>query len=305
MSLAKYSRHTWFLLVVCLSLLLFWGPLSRLAGFVQKQEQYSHIALIPFVTAYLLYQGRKKVFAEVEYRPRSGVAPLFAAIAIYAVHFFFSNSLSENDSLSFLMAALILVWLAGYLSCYGPRSFRAGLFPLLFLFFVVPIPDFLLSATIRFLQLGSTEVTALAFRLVDVPVLREGTVFFLPSLTIEVAKECSGIRTSLALLITVLLAGHLFLRSGWAKLTLVLLAVPLAIFKNGLRIVTLTLLSIYVDAGFLSGDLHRKGGIVFFAITLLVTGIFLKILQKLESRPGRAAAEFMQVGRGAQGKGMR
>jgi len=304
MNLAKYSRHQWFLLVVFLSLLLFWSPLRRLADFTMAHEQYSHIVLIPFVTAYLLYQGRKKVFAEVEYHPRSGVALLIAAIAIYALHRFLGHSLSKNDSLSLLMAALVLVWLGGFVCCYGRRSFRAGLFPLLFLFFVVPIPDSLLSATIRFLQLGSTEVTALAFQLLGVPVLRENTVFVLPGVTIEVAKECSGIRTSLALLITVLLAGHLFLRSGWSKLSLVLLAVPLAIFKNGLRIVTLTLLSVYVDAGFLKGDLHRKGGVVFFAITLLVTAVFLKILQKLESRPGRAAAaEPVQLERDTQGEG--
>jgi exosortase len=304
MSLLRFSRHHWFVLIVLLSLLMFWSPLRRLAGFAMAHEQYSHIALIPFASAFLLFRERKKVFAEVAYQLRSGIVLLVSAVAVFSSLWLFGSSLSKNDALSLMMVALVLIWLGSFAGCYGPRAFRAGLFPLFFLFFTVPIPDFPLSATIRFLQLGSAEMAALFFRLSGVPVLRQDTVFFLPTLTIDIAPQCSGIRTSLALLITVLLAGHLFLRSGWSKLSLVLLAVPLAIFKNGLRIVTLTLLSVYVDAGFLKGDLHRRGGVVFFAITLSVTGVFLKILQKLESRPGRAAAaEPVQLERDTQGEG--
>ena len=91
---------------------------------------------------------------------------------------------------------------------------------------------------------------------------------------------------AIALLITTLLAGHLFLRSGWGKAALMLAALPLLVVKNGIRIVTLSLLSIYVDPSFLTGRLHQEGGIVFFLLALVILSPVLLWLQKSE-RIGR------------------
>ena len=129
---------------------------------------------------------------------------------------------------------------------------------------------------------GSAEVSYAVFELLGGPVYRTGFIFALPGLTIEVAKECSGIRSSLALLITSLLAGHLFLRSAWTKAVLTLATLPLLIVKNGIRIVTLSLLSIYVDPSFLTGSLHRDGGIVFFFLALVLLTPVLWLLQTSE-----------------------
>src|SRR5207245_1945207 len=145
-----------------------------------------------------------------------------------------------------------------------------------------PIPDFLLNRVIFWLQTGSAEVSYAVFELLGVPIFRTGFVFALPGVTIEVAKECSGIRSSLALLITSLLAGHLFLRSAWRKAALTLATLPLLIVKNGIRIVTLTLLSIYVDPSFLTGRLHHEGGIVFFILALVILAPVLRLLQMSE-----------------------
>ena len=100
------------------------------------------------------------------------------------------------------------------------------------------------------------------------PVLRTGLVFALPGLTIEIAEECSGIRSSMALVITSLFAGHLLLRSVWRQAALTVATLPLLLVKNGIRIVTLSLLAIYVDPGFLTGRLHHQGGIVFLVLAL-------------------------------------
>jgi exosortase/archaeosortase family protein len=94
-------------------------------------------------------------------------------------------------------------------------------------------------------------------------VLKQGFILRLPTLDIEVAKQCSGIRSSLALLITVLIVGNFVLRSAWRKALLVLSILPILIFKNGVRIVAVSLLSIYVNRRFLHEWLHTSGGIVF------------------------------------------
>jgi exosortase len=127
------------------------------------------------------------------------------------------------------------------------------------------------------------------FRIVDVPVLQEGFVFSLPNLKIEVARECSGIRSSLALLITTLLVGEFVLCSFWRKSLLVFSAVPILIFKNGLRIATIALLSVYVDPRFIHGWLHTAGGVVFYALGLLSLFPILLLLKRGEAKSSSAS----------------
>ena len=123
----------------------------------------------------------------------------------------------------------------------------------------------------------------LFFRMAGVPYLRQGFVFELPGVAIRVAEECSGIRSSLALLITTVLASHFFLRTNWKRMLLCVVVVPIVIFKNGLRIATLSILAIYVNPGFLYGRLHHQGGFVFFIIALLPMALVLRLLQKGEN----------------------
>jgi len=165
---------------------------------------------------------------------------------------------------------------------YGASAFKAGLFPLLFLLLMVPLPTFLLDRFIAWLQVGSADVAEWIFHLSGTPVLRQGLIFALPQVTIEVAKECSGIRSTQALLITCLLAGYLFMRTNWRRAVLLVAAVPVLIVKNGVRIATLTLLAVHVDPSFLTGHLHHDGGFVFFALAMLILLPLFRWLQNAD-----------------------
>ncbi len=149
---------------------------------------------------------------------------------------------------------------------------------------MIPPPGFLLIRIVQWLQEGSTEVSFLIFRALGIPVFRHGFVLAVPGVAIEVAQECSSIRSSIALFITCLLAGHLFLQKPWKTAVLVVLSLPLSVIKNGIRISTLTLLSLYVNPGFLHGRLHRDGGFVFFLIALALLYPVFRILEKKERR---------------------
>jgi len=181
-----------------------------------------------------------------------------------------SSHLSGNEALSLSALSLVVIWTGGFLLCYGRRALRAGASQLLFLLLMVPFPDPFLDWIIQLLQQGSTEVAYSLFRALGVPVLRQGFLLSVPGITIEVAKECSSIRSSMALLIICLLAAHLYLRTWWKGLLFVLLALPLSVIKNGIRITTLTLLSVYVNPDFLRGNLHHQGGFLFFFLALLM-----------------------------------
>ncbi len=104
------------------------------------------------------------------------------------------------------------------------------------------------------------------------------------------ARECSGIRSSLALLILAILVAYFYLDTFWKQAVLVVAGLFVMILKNGVRIVTLTLLASYVDPNFLYGRLHRQGGVVFFLLGLLLLAPLVWLLHRGERKvPPQAA----------------
>jgi exosortase/archaeosortase family protein len=85
------------------------------------------------------------------------------------------------------------------------------------------------------------------------------------------------------LIVTSMVLAHLFLRSFWRKAVVALAAIPLSIAKNGVRIFVISMLGTRVDPGFLHGNLHRHGGIVFFLLALFVVLLLLWLLSRGES----------------------
>jgi exosortase len=262
--------------------IVFWKTLAALTAYSLHQESASQIILMPVVIVYLVLKERQRIFSSI--RPSVGVGYLIilAGGALYWAAIQLRSVWKGNELLSLATLAFTLVLAGGFVCCYGLATARAAAFPLFLLALMVPLPEGVLAWIIHLLQQGSTEVAYLLFRVVDVPVLRQGFVLSVPGVSIEVASECSGIRSSIALVITCLLAAYFSLRTPWKIAVFVLLVFPLSVIKNGIRIVTLTLLSIYVDPGFLHGNLHREGGFVFFLLALLMLYPVLLILQKSE-----------------------
>ncbi len=264
-------RHAMFVVYVVVSSLAFYKTLSAVIRYsLASSDSSSHIVLIPIISFFLLYLGRQRIFSIT----RTSIVP-GASLALLGLVFYWLVNRSSfpqtgNWQLSLETLCVVLVWIAGFLLCYGFAALRAAAFPLLFLLLMVPLPDVILDRAIYALQSGSTEISYLIFQLVGTPVSRHGFLLSVPGVTIEVAKECSSIRSSIALFITCLLAAHLYLRTTWKKFVFVLLGLLLSVVKNGIRITTLTLLSVYVDPGFLYGRLHRQGGFVFFLIALFI-----------------------------------
>jgi exosortase len=288
-------RYVLFTVICVLAVLLFEVPLSTLCRLSQQQEMYSHTLVIGPISVGLVYLNRKRIFRDVRYCFGLGVVLLIAGIMLYRLSHRLSVNLDQNDYLSLAIFSFVVVLIGAFVLCYGTKAFRAAAFPLLLLLLMVPIPGFLLEGIILELQKGSAEVTDALFKLSGVPVLRQGFTFVLPRVTIDIANECSGIRSSLALFITSMLAGYLFLRSAGRRVFLSAFVISVAIIKNGVRIVTLSLLGAYVDRSFLTGSLHhRYGGVVFSLLALAVLVPVLWLLQKQErsAQSCRLRAEY-------------
>ena len=276
-------RNLIFFFFFFLAFLMAYAPIKALYDSSSQGEYYSHIVLIPLVSIYLVFQKRKLVFGEPRDDRIAGISLSLAGVLLYLVGRGVGAGINLNDITAIIALAAVVFLNGGFILSYGLYAYKAALFPLLFLVFVIPIPSALMDGFIHFLQAGSTEFTNLLFMATGVPFLREGFVFHLPGMSVEVAKQCSGIRSSLALLITTLLAGHMFLNTWWKKATLAVLIIPITMFKNGIRILVLTLMGTYWDPRWLTeSSLHRDGGILFFILALVLMAPILYWLRKGE-----------------------
>ena len=280
-------NNIFFLFFNIVAIAAFFSPMRALFSLSMRSNLYSHIFLIPLVSGYLIYSDRREIFSSSRPSYSPGIATIAAAIILYLGVTTQGGVLNHNDYLTLMTLSAVLFWVGGFILFYGTGAFRTARFPLTFLVLMVPIPSAIVERVITFLQHASAEISYLIFKLTGVPILREGLVFHLPGVSVEVAEECSGIRSSIAILITTILAGYLFLRSGSRRLLLVLAIVPVTIFKNGVRIVTLTLLAVYVDKSFLTNSLiHKRGGVVFFIMALAILAPLLWGLRRSEKKRG-------------------
>jgi len=267
---------------VAVNSLLFARPLVALVRLSLANDDASYLILIPFLTAGLVFIERRTIFNNLSFSAGGGIFLFLSVIIVLSVRLA-GDKVAPDLRLTGNVLAVLLLWIAGFAFSFGKAAVKSAYFPLLFLFLTVPLPNFLLERVISLLQAGSAEITEVLFNLTGVPVLREGLVFHLARVNIEVARECSGIRSTIALFILALPVVHYGLHSLWRKLFFLACAFSMMILKNGIRIATLTLLAMYVDPDFLTGRLHHQGGIVFFLLGLLLLLPVLLLLQRGES----------------------
>jgi exosortase len=284
------SRRAWILfaswLLLCAA--LFVGPLTHLVRFAAHNDDASHILLVPLIAAWLLFSARRNLVAANTFD--FSRAAWFAAMAVIALLFAWTTSASPaGNALTVYIVAFLLLVVTGFILIFGSGTARQSSFALGFLVFAVPLPQSLLDRVIFALQSGSAVVAGAIFDLCGVPALRDGFVFRMPRISIEVAAECSGIRSSVALLILAVLIAHFSFRPFWKRAVFVAAGLLMMVVKNGVRIATLTILANYVDPEFLYGRLHRQGGVVFFLLGCLLLLPVYWLLRRNESRNPQTA----------------
>ncbi len=278
---------------VGIGLFFFWDHIETLASLSMLRghagELYSHFLLIPVISAYLFWIRRREIFRDSGTCFGIGLAVVAGGALIYLIGLKYRTALNDNDYLSVVMFATVVWFIGGFVMFYGLDAFRKAVFPLLFLLFMVPIPMFILDPYVAALQKASAEVSYAIFKLIGIPIFREGYTFELSGITVHVARECSGIRSSIALFITAVLAGYMFLETGWRRIVLVISSFPIAVIKNAFRIVTISLLASYVDKAFITNHwLHRSGGLPFFVLGMVL--FFLPLLLWLRVSEKKSAS---------------
>jgi exosortase C (VPDSG-CTERM-specific) len=272
-----------FLIFGVFLVVVFGKPLFSLAVYVAGEELHSHILLIPFVSAYLIYIRRHALPRDYSFSVRWALVPLIAGAISLAAAWnpgAFGRPLSQNDYLALMALSFVCFVAAGGFFFLGRKWMAAAAFPFAFLIFMVPMPDRVADFLETASKLASADAASMFFNISGTPVLRDGPFFQLPNITIEVAQECSGIRSSLVLFITSLLAANLFLKTPWRRIVLVAAVIPLGIFRNGLRIVFIGLLCVHFGPEMINSIFHKRGGPPFFVLSLIPLFLLLWWLRR-------------------------
>src|SRR3977135_3850115 len=235
-----------------------YGPLlSQMVMQWWKDPDYSHGFVVPLFVGFVLYQRRHKL-RQVPLEPSNlGFPVMLAAIVLLLAGTLGAELFVSRSSLLFLFGGMILFF-AGW------KMLRAMAFPLAFLVLMIPLPALIYNQVTFPLQLLASRLASNSLELFGVPVLREGNVLVLPNYSLEVVEACSGIRSLMSLIALAVAYGYFVEKRLWARITLVVLMLPIAVASNALRVVGAGVVTYFWGPQYAEGFFHFFQGWLIF-----------------------------------------
>jgi len=188
----------------------------------------------------------------------------------------------------FTMRVSMLIGAAGViLWFFGVRQLLAWWLPFVLLGLAIPLPELVIVKLTAPLQLVASRIGASLIEWRNIPVLLNGNVIRIPGHDLFVAEACSGLRSLTALVNLGVLLGAMLLAKPWSRVTLLVLAVPMAILINGFRIFLTAFLVYFVSPEAGSGFMHTTEGWLMFVIAFASLGAVASLLLFIEGRLAR------------------
>jgi exosortase len=246
-----------------LSIWLYWPTLVHLVRQWWNDPNFSHGFFVPLFSAFVIWQERDRLARILPHPSWSGLVALLAGLGVLIVGRLGAELFLDRSSMLLVLAGVVILFL-------GWNLFRAVLFPWAFLLLMIPIPAILFNQITFPLQLLASKVAAAVLPVLGVPILREGNVINLPSMALEVAEACSGIRSLMSLVTLSIIYGYLMEKRVWVRWLLALAAVPITVAANDVRILGTGLLVQYWDPEMAEGYFHASWGWIIFVVSLIM-----------------------------------
>jgi exosortase len=260
--------------------------IARLVTQWISRDAYSHGFLIAPISGYLVWRKRANVVAGG--RPSwLGAAVVGAGLGSLLLGRFVGVVGIQELSLVVTLLGLVL-WLL------GPRALRAFAFPILYLLIAMPVWDLVTERLYYPSQLFSAKAAAWLLGLVSIPVARQATYLYLPTITLEVADACSGINYLIAVIAVGVPLAYLYFEHPLKRVALVVVAVATAVVANPVRV---ALIAILLHTGLTEqthGPWHALQGLFVSAVGFVALFVAAWGIGKLPPhspapRPGAAA----------------
>lgn len=286
-ALAESPRSAvWWLQASILGILivvLYYGIVIRLAGQWTSDPNYSHGFIVPLFCAWVLWKDRERI-AKIPAKPNwFGLVIILGGLGLLVLGVLGAENFLSRTSLLFVAAGIAVQF-------RGWRFFRAILFPWAVLFLAIPIPVLIFNKIAFPLQFFASKLASGLLALFGVPVLREGNVIYLPSLTLDVVEACSGLRSLVSLITLAVFYGYLFERRNLLRVLVILSAIPIAVIANGFRIMGSGMLGEYWNPDKAEGFFHLFSGWLIFVVSLCLLFLFHSLLQWISRRMARRPA---------------
>ena len=252
---------------------LTWPVMRWLWSEWMSNDYYSHGLLIAPVALFLAIQRFRNDKALV-YTPGNGslfgLGLLAAALGLYL---YFLQDLAYYLAAFAMIGMLVgLVWVVG-----GSFVLRKLAFPLAYLTLMVPLP-FIDRYTLPLaLFTGVCSGGLVQFLGLDITII--GNAVTLPNANLEIGAQCSGVNSLIALTSLMVLVAYLLEGPLWSRIALVILAVPLALMGNILRVATLLYVARTWGAEAAFHYYHDYSGIFFFVGVLLLMYPLTRLLR--------------------------
>ena len=255
--------------VTALLAALYYQIVYRLGMQWYADPDYSHGFLVPLLSGYFVWERREKLRALPVASSPWGIVLLGGGLLMLVIGSAGAELYTQRTSIIVVIAGLVLLIL-------GRKFLRVLLFPIAFLFFMVPLPAIIVNAVAFPLQLFAAKTATFCLYNFGIPVLREGNVIVLAGTTLEVAEACSGIRSLQALLALGTVYAYFTQHVMWKRLTLVLLSIPIAIAANAFRVTGTGVLTHYWGVEAAQGFYHTfQGWLIFVVAFALLLGFGL------------------------------
>lgn len=243
------------------------------------RDDYSHGPFIPIISAVLIWQRWTQV-------ARVGISPSWWGALLVAIGMLLFILGDYATLYVVLHLSLWIVIIGVVLSFIGRPAMRVLAFPLSYLLTAIPLPVFLYNTLSNQLQLWSSALGVGFLQAIGVTAFREGNVIDLGPVQLQVAEACSGIRYLFPLTSLALLCAYLYHDRLWKRVVLVVSALPVSIFINGLRIGIVGVLVEFYGPQAAEGFLHLFEGWVLFLATLGLLVLEMWVLSKVQALPG-------------------
>lgn len=270
-------------LAVCLAVLFRDGLVEMLIAW--NKPEYSHGYLIPFLALYVISIRATRMVQAADGPSWLAVLALAVVLGVNVVGEL--SAIQVIIQLSFVLAIWTLV--AVVFGWGGAGAIWTGL---LFLLFMVPLPDVLQFNLSNQLQLVSSRLGTAVLRLVGVPVFLQGNVIDLGVYKLQVVEACNGLRYLFPLASFGYLSAILFRAPAWQRMLLLLSSVPIAVFMNSFRIAVTGVLVNRYGTSAADGFMHYFEGWVIFSACLAI--MFLQ-MWGLAAASGRKLDEVFDV----------
>lgn len=268
-------------IVSMLVLFMYFPELRSMVIDWSDKKEYSHGFLIPLISGYVIWTHREKL-RNIPVIP--DIKGLFIMIA--GIFLLVSGSVAFEPftrRFSLIITTLGLVYLL-----LGSKIYKVLLFPIGYLFFMIPLPYIIIKSISVSLRLVGAKVTYNILSLFGMPIIQDGSNLELPNISLVVGDLCTGILSLVAITAISVIYAYFTQKSLTAKVSLIFMAIPIAILSNMARLVMTVGLAYFYGESILGNVIHQFHGTINFLITvilLVITGnIIRKIDVKLHSR---------------------